>query len=374
MPFSSNADSACRRAFVAASRCWEKLAVMLTLLMSLLQAQPAAAQTCVLSGFSSTPTLPTTLYVRNNYSVNDRVFSAAVRTNFTCTGTANQAFLILPPNDEGVASPIVGSNMRYVFGAGTPVNNDLSRVTITSGPCTAKFKSFTSPNTSRSAFVVFNSGGTCTGTFTTGIAFIATAANPSGVIPKDLPTNFPSAFSTGGWLAYLNCTNATCQFGSLPASMSSSGPGYNVTLVPMTTSCSLSSSSLTVTLPTVSKNSLSGVGTTAGRAAINLSVVCPSGVPATGVSMAMTFLPVISPVTGLQLSDVVSTTGTATGVGIRFYDKNSNPIASSTPVSISTTTAAGAYPIGLSASYVATNSTVGAGNLTATATIMLQYH
>lgn len=352
------------------------LLAVLVLLATLMLAQPARAQTCTLSGFTSTPTLPATLYVRNDYAVNDRVFSAALRTNFTCTGSANQAFLILPPNDEGNPSPIVANNLRYVFGAGTPVNNDLSTLTITSGPCTAKYKSFTTPNASRSAFAVFNSSGTCTGTFTTGISFIATAANPSGVIPVNLPRNpgYSAFLGSTGWLAYIKCTDATCVAGAAPSPQSNVGPAGSITLVSITTSCNLSSTALTVLLPTVSRASLGSVGATAARTAINLSMICPSGVSAPGASMTMTFVPVTSPVTGLQLSDVVNSTGTATGVGVRFYDRNGNPVVSSTPVSISSTLAAGTYPLGLSAAYIATSSTVGAGTVNATATINLQYH
>ncbi|MFC4763672.1 fimbrial protein [Dyella koreensis] len=131
--------------------------------------------------------------------------------------------------------------------------------------------------------------------------------------------------------------------------------------------CSVNTSTINVTLPTVSNTAFNGVGTVAGATVVPISLNCSAGSQlyiqfdtATSVSGATG---VIAPATG---------TGRANNIGVQLTDQTFNPVTFGTPALVGTTPN-GPYNLTYYARYYQTATPVAAGTVSATATFTLTY-
>ncbi|MFC5741395.1 fimbrial protein [Dyella tabacisoli] len=131
--------------------------------------------------------------------------------------------------------------------------------------------------------------------------------------------------------------------------------------------CSVDTTAINVTLPTLSNTAFTGVGAVAGSTPFAISLTCSAGATlAITLDTAAPFAGspgVIAPTTGA---------GRAKNIGVQLIDKNF------TAVSFGTTTTVGATPSGTLtipyyARYYQTASPVTAGTVTATATFTMSY-
>ena len=140
--------------------------------------------------------------------------------------------------------------------------------------------------------------------------------------------------------------------------------------------CLVTISPIAVTLPTVSRQTLAGTGSTAGTTAFNIQLNCPS---ASTAALSINF-------SGTRVSstysNVLKNTGTATNVGVQMLDQSGNPITfnnnnpnnkTSNLISLGATDI-GPMTLPFAARYYATSTTVQAGSVVATATFNLIYN
>jgi type 1 fimbria pilin len=130
--------------------------------------------------------------------------------------------------------------------------------------------------------------------------------------------------------------------------------------------CQVNASAINVTLPAVSRQGFSGVGSVAGTTPFQIGLTCSSG-----ATLRMT-LDTAAPVPG-QTGVIAPSSGGASGIGVQVLDSSGV-----TPVSFGTATTIGATPngalsIGYFARYYQTTSPVSAGAVNATATFTLSY-
>ncbi|MCW0201175.1 MAG: type 1 fimbrial protein [Rhodanobacter thiooxydans] len=130
--------------------------------------------------------------------------------------------------------------------------------------------------------------------------------------------------------------------------------------------CQVSTSNITVALPTVTSQDFSGVGSVAGTAPFSIGLTCSSG-----ATVRIT-LDTATPVAG-KPGVIAPSSGSTGGVGVQVLDSSGV-----TPVSFGVAQTIGATPNGsLTVSYFAryyqTGSMVSAGLLGATATFTLSY-
>lgn len=130
--------------------------------------------------------------------------------------------------------------------------------------------------------------------------------------------------------------------------------------------CQANATAINVTLPTVSRQSFSGVGSVAGTTPFQIGLTCSSG-----ATLRIT-LDTAAPVPG-QTGVIAPSSGGASGIGVQLLDSSGL-----TPVAFGTATTIGATPngtlsIGYFARYYQTTSPVGAGAVNATATFTLSY-
>ncbi len=130
--------------------------------------------------------------------------------------------------------------------------------------------------------------------------------------------------------------------------------------------CQVSTSNITVALPTVTSQAFSGIGSVAGTTPFSIGLTCSSG-----ATVRIT-LDTATPVAG-QPGVIAPSSGSTGGVGVQVLDSSGT-----TPVSFGVAQTIGATPNGaLSVNYFAryyqTGSTVSAGLLGATATFTLSY-
>lgn len=132
--------------------------------------------------------------------------------------------------------------------------------------------------------------------------------------------------------------------------------------------CTVTTPSIAVTLPTVSNTSLRTVGATAGATPFTIGLNCPSG--AVGRNLALQFDTSKQPTgtTGV----IQPTSGTATNVGVQLVNSSFNAITFGTPTTVGTATQ-GLNSFTYYARYYALTTAVGAGNLSASATFTVTY-
>lgn len=130
--------------------------------------------------------------------------------------------------------------------------------------------------------------------------------------------------------------------------------------------CQVSTTNVTVTLPTVTAQAFSGVGSVAGTKPFQIGLSCSSG------AVVRITLDTTTPVAG-QPGVIAPSSGGASGLGVQLLDSSGT-----TPVQFGVAKTIGATPDGpLSLNYYAryyqTGSTVSSGLLGATATFTLSY-
>lgn len=134
--------------------------------------------------------------------------------------------------------------------------------------------------------------------------------------------------------------------------------------VVFTTPCSVVTNPVNVTLPTVSSKAFDGVGSTTGTTSFTIDLNCSGGAT---LSITLDSNGKVAGKTG-----VISSTGSAGGVGVQLLDGKGNPVA------FGTSTSLGQAPVGTLnvpyfARYYQTAGTVTGGNVTATANFTLTY-
>ncbi|WEN15218.1 fimbrial protein [Rhodanobacter sp. AS-Z3] len=130
--------------------------------------------------------------------------------------------------------------------------------------------------------------------------------------------------------------------------------------------CQVSTSNINVTLPTVTGQAFSGVGSVTGTTPFQIGLICSKG------AIVRVTLDTATPVAG-KPGVIAPSSGGSSGVGVQVLDSSGT-----TPVSFGVAKTIGATPNGaLSVSYFAryyqTGATVGTGLLGATATFTLSY-
>lgn len=131
--------------------------------------------------------------------------------------------------------------------------------------------------------------------------------------------------------------------------------------------CNVSSTSLSVALPTVSASAFAGKDSTTGATPFTIAGDCPSGSTAT---LAITFTASSGVPAGYN--NVLASTGSATGLGVELRDGNGNTVVFGNAMGAGPAPS-GALSIPYTAQYHAISSTVTAGSVAATATFTLSY-
>lgn len=131
--------------------------------------------------------------------------------------------------------------------------------------------------------------------------------------------------------------------------------------------CSVTTSSIAVTLPTISTSALGSTGATAGTTPFAINLNCPSAAAGAPVYVLLNNNGTASGIQGV----LTKTSGTSAGVGVQLLDSSYTPVTFGTPASVGTTPM-GTMNIPYFAQYYRT-AAVTAGTLTASATFTLLY-
>ncbi len=141
----------------------------------------------------------------------------------------------------------------------------------------------------------------------------------------------------------------------------------STTLTFMYPSCSVNTSTINVTRPTVSNTAFNGVGTVAGATVVPISLQCASGsqlyIQFDTATPASGFTGVIAAATG---------TGRAKNIGVQLIDQTFVPVTFGTPALVGATPD-GPMNLTYYARYYQTATPVAAGTVSATATFTLSY-
>jgi len=141
----------------------------------------------------------------------------------------------------------------------------------------------------------------------------------------------------------------------------------STTLTFMFPSCSVNTSTINVTLPTVSNTAFNGVGTVAGATVVPISLQCASG------SQLYIQFDTANPVGGATGVIAPATgTGRAKNIGVQLINQSFTPVTFGTPALVGATPDG---PLNLTyyARYYQTATPVAAGTVSATATFTLTY-
>lgn len=141
----------------------------------------------------------------------------------------------------------------------------------------------------------------------------------------------------------------------------------STTLTFMFPSCSVNTSTINVTLPTVSNTAFNGVGTVAGATVVPISLQCASG------SQLYIQFDTANPVSGATGVIAPATgTGRAKNIGVQLINQSFTPVTFGTPALVGATPDG---PLNLTyyARYYQTATPVAAGTVSATATFTLTY-
>jgi len=130
--------------------------------------------------------------------------------------------------------------------------------------------------------------------------------------------------------------------------------------------CQVSTTNVTVTLPTVTNQAFTGVGSVAGTTPFQIGLTCSSG------AVVRVTLDTATPVAG-KPGVIAPSSGSAGGVGVQVLDSSGvTPVQFGVPQTIGATPN-GALPVNYFARYYQTGGAVSAGLLGATATFTLSY-
>lgn len=132
--------------------------------------------------------------------------------------------------------------------------------------------------------------------------------------------------------------------------------------------CTVTTSSISVTLPDISTSALGSLGSTAGATPFSIGLNCPSTAAGAPVYVEMNYNGTASGIQGV----LTPTAGTSSGVGVQLL-YSSTPVTFGTPTQVGTT-ATGTMSIPYTAQYYQTQSAaVTPGTLTASATFLIMY-
>jgi type 1 fimbria pilin len=127
--------------------------------------------------------------------------------------------------------------------------------------------------------------------------------------------------------------------------------------------CSVTTTPINVTLPTIASSSLNVVGATAGSTAFAIGLACSSGAT---LDIQLNFAGTASGIAGV----LTKTSGSSAGVGVQLLDKSFNPVAFGATTVVGSTS--GLTSIPLYARYYRTGA-ITVGSLAASATFTLSY-
>jgi len=128
--------------------------------------------------------------------------------------------------------------------------------------------------------------------------------------------------------------------------------------------CSVDTTPIAVTLPSVTATALSSIGATAGSTAFAVALTCFNNAT---LDIQLDYAGAPSGIPGV----LTATSGASSGVGVQLLDKNFDPVVFGTKTLVGSTPA-GALNINYYARYYRT-AAVAPGNLTASATFTLSY-
>jgi type 1 fimbria pilin len=132
--------------------------------------------------------------------------------------------------------------------------------------------------------------------------------------------------------------------------------------------CTVTTSSISVTLPNISTSALGSLGATAGATPFSIGLNCPSAAAGAPLYVELNYNGTASGIQGV----LTPTAGTSSGVGVQVLYSNT-PVTFGTPTQVGTT-ATGTMSIPYTAQYYQTQAAaVTPGTLTASATFMIMY-
>jgi type 1 fimbria pilin len=131
--------------------------------------------------------------------------------------------------------------------------------------------------------------------------------------------------------------------------------------------CTVNTAAITVTLPTIGATALPSKDTTTGSTPFNIQLTCPSG-----STSQLSIMFTASSGLAAGYTNVLKSTGTATGVGVELLDGNSNSVVFNNTTVVGATPS-GALSIPYTARYHAILNAVTAGSVAAKATFTLTY-
>ena len=132
--------------------------------------------------------------------------------------------------------------------------------------------------------------------------------------------------------------------------------------------CTVATPSIAVTLPTVSTTSLTSIGAVSGATAFTIGLTCTAAAAGQTMAIEIDASRTVPPNT----TGVLSSTGTATNVGVQLVDSSFNPVALGTPVTVGTTPT-GAYNLTYYAQYYTLATNPKSGSVSAAATFTISY-
>ena len=300
----------------------------LLLAMLMLAFMPTGAKAnCTTTGTTPVTFTPTaTITVSYNAAVGTVLYTSPyiVPTNpptVTCTGTTNYGVIDTVGTTPGVTATVYPTS---VSGLGYSLTHDNTTTYL-----------YPYPGTQLAA-------GSYTANETSSLQLIKTGPIVSGSV---LP-----AGEIGYWKFDVNQTVETFTLAN------------SVTIIDP--ACSVNTTPINVTLPTVQTSSLNAVGATAGSTPFTIALTCSSGAT---LDIQLNYAGTASGITGV----LTKTAGTSAGVGVQLLDQNSNPVV------FGNTTVVGATPTGtLNIQYYEQyyrTAAITAGTLTASATFTLSY-
>ena len=340
---------------------------MLVLCLALLAQQPSAACNWDVS-FS--PPLPTS--IAGSQTVGAIVYSGTV--TYTITSCQSQY-------------TSTNARLRFAWGsAPTPIqgmtglsaSNNNSAVLLSNGMWGASGPPAVSigigSNYTDMTASTYKSGNPANFTFAIGLVIQATAATVTGTMPS--PSTPGLALVSGspqlnynvcgtGWVTENNTPlRPAGQQNWICTGYSSSGA---TTPVVTANTCTVSTPSVAVGLPNVSKTSLAAAGSTAGITPFTLSFSgCSTSAGGFTGTQTWAFTPG-------PASNVISNTGTATNVYAQILDSSMTPITNGGTTSFSVPAAGGGVSKQFYARYYSSG-TAGAGTLNSTATFSMTYN
>ena len=315
--------------------------------------------------FASTPSCPSP-----SWSITSG--TPATISTPTAAGTVHSGVLQFDSGNCSVPGPLPVGNYINVYSSFTTTSaaTAVSGISVVatgaptgsllvgSGTCTLSVNATLNQVTLVNNVTPWFGFATCRFTASFPFAFTKAAGAVSGTLPATtlLAANGPNSGTTawGSWNVYL-------------VGSTTGNPGWSPAFVVSANTCTVSTPSVAVSLPNVSRTSLASAGATAGIAPFTLSFSgCSTS--ASGFTGTQTWAFTPGPA-----SNVISNTGTATNVYAQILDSSMAPITNGGTTSFSVPAAGGAVSQQFYARYYSSG-TAGAGTLNSTATFTMTYN